>query len=172
LSEAVGGGNLLSAGMKAFGRSVPGSPEYDFAANANRLKSTAFAQAITMLKGMGALSNAEGQAITNSLTDVDNLKQSPEQYQKRLDEFSGLMDALIASKQKELALIQGQSAKTPSLNLETFDLGSLPLDNAGLPADANAQAQPAASNQPIKVSSPGAIIMVRDPKTGKMIRQQ
>jgi hypothetical protein len=172
LSQAVGGGDLLSAGMKAFERSVAGTPEYDFAANANRLKSAAFAQAITMLKGMGALSNAEGQAITNSLTDVDNLKQSPEQYQKRLDEFSGLMDALIASKQKELALIQGQSAKTPSLNLETFDLGSLPPDNAGLPADANAQAQPAASNKPIKVSSPGAIIMVRDPKTGKMIRQQ
>jgi hypothetical protein len=73
------------------------------------------------------------------------LKQSPEQYQKRLDEFSGLMDALIASKQKELALIQGQSAKSPSLNLETFDLGSLPLDNAGLPADANA-----ATPQPVQ----------------------
>lgn len=140
LAQTVGGGNLLSAGMKAFERAIPGTPEFDFGANANRLKSAAFAQAITMLKGMGALSNAEGQAITNSLTDVDNLKQSPEQYQKRLEEFSGLMDALIASKQKELALIQGQSAKSPSLNLETFDLGSLPIDNAGLPAAPNAAA--------------------------------
>ena len=130
LAQAVGGGNLLSAGMKAFDRSVAGTPQYDFAANANRLKSAAFAQAITMLKGMGALSNAEGQAITNSLTDVDNLKQSPEQYQKRLDEFAGLMDALIASKQKEMASIQGQSEKAPSINLETFDLGAIPLDNA------------------------------------------
>lgn len=140
LAQTVGGGNLISAGMKAFERAIPGTPEFDFSANANRLKSAAFAQAITMLKGMGALSNAEGQAITNSLTDVDNLKQSPEQYQKRLDEFSGLMDALIASKQKELALIQGQTAKSPSFNLETFDLGSLPIDNAGLPADPNAAA--------------------------------
>lgn len=140
LAQTVGGGNLLSAGMKAFERAIPGTPEFDFSANANRLKSAAFAQAITMLKGMGALSNAEGQAITNSLTDVDNLKQSPEQYQKRLEEFSGLMDALIASKQKELALIQGQPAKSPSFNLETFDLGSLPIDNAGLPADPNAAA--------------------------------
>jgi hypothetical protein len=164
LSQAVGGGDLISAGVKAFGRSVPGTPEYDFTANANRLKSAAFAQAITMLKGMGALSNAEGQAITNSLTDVDNLKQSPEQYQKRLDEFSGLMDALIASKQKELALIQGQSAKTPSLNLETFDLGSLPLDNAGSAAAPNA-------NEPMKISSPGATQFIRD-STGKLIRQQ
>lgn len=140
LAQTVGGGNLISAGVKAFGRNVPGTPEYDFSANANRLKSAAFAQAITMLKGMGALSNAEGQAITNSLTDVDNLKQSPEQYQKRLDEFSGLMDALIASKQKELALIQGQTAKSPSFNIETFDIGALPIDNAGLPADPNAAA--------------------------------
>jgi len=171
LSQTVGGGDLLSAGMKAFGRSVPGTPEYDFTANANRLKSAAFAQAITMLKGMGALSNAEGQAITNSLTDVDNLKQSPEQYQKRLDEFSGLMDALIASKQKELSLIQGQSAKSPSLNLETFDLGSLPLDNAGSAAVSNAQGQPADPNEPMKISSPGATQFIRD-STGKLIRQQ
>lgn len=140
LAQTVGGGNLILAGVKAFERNVPGTPEFDFSANANRLKSAAFAQAITMLKGMGALSNAEGQAITNSLTDVDNLKQSPEQYQKRLDEFSSLMDALIASKQKELALIQGQAAKSPSLNLETFDFGSLPIDNSGLPADPNASA--------------------------------
>ena len=138
LAQAVGGGNLLSAGMKAFDRSVAGTPQYDFAANANRLKSAAFAQAITMLKGMGALSNAEGQAITNSLTDVDNLKQSPEQYQKRLDEFAGLMDALIASKQKEMASIQGQAEKAPSINLETFDLGAIPLDNAVEPASPSA----------------------------------
>lgn len=138
LAQAVGGGNLLSAGMKAFDRSVAGTPQYDFAANANRLKSAAFAQAITMLKGMGALSNAEGQAITNSLTDVDNLKQSPEQYQKRLDEFAGLMDALIASKQKEMASIQGQPEKAPSINLETFDLGAIPLDNAVEPASPSA----------------------------------
>lgn len=161
LPETVGGGDPLSMTTKAYKRNIQGTPEYNFATNAQRLKSTAFAQAITMLKGMGALSNAEGTAITNALTDVDNLGQSPEQYQKRLDEFISLMDSLVTSKKKELS-----SYQAPKIDLENFDIRNVPISNQ------QEQTQTAAPAEPMKVQSPGAVKVVRDPTTGRLIRQQ
>lgn len=164
LPETVGGGDPLSMTAKAYKRNIQGTPEYNFATNAQRLKSAAFAQAITMLKGMGALSNAEGTAITNALTDVDNLGQSPEQYQKRLDEFISLMDSLVASKKKELS-----SYQAPQIDLENFDIRNVPISNQ---QEQTQTAAPTAPAQPIKVQSPGAVKVVRDPTTGRLIRQQ
>jgi hypothetical protein len=183
LLQTVGGGNPLAVAKKAFDRNIQGTPQYNFSANAKRLKSTAFAQAVTMLKGMGALSNAEGAAITNALTDVDNLGQSPEQYQKRLDEFISLMDSLIASKKKELS-----SYQTPQIDLQNFDIRSVPISNqqeqtqnlppsAGIPNDGRPiiPVEPPTAGQavkPVTIPSPGGLQFVRDPQTGKLIIQR
>lgn len=170
LPETVGGGDPITIVNKTIQRNLQGTPQYDFATNARRLKSGAFAQAVTMLKGMGALSNAEGSAITNALTDVDNLGQSPEQYQKRLDEFISLMESLVASKKKELSSIQ-----EPQINLESFDIRNVPIVNEQQQAQPSAPQMapsPTAPAEPARVSSPGAIQFVRDPQTGRMIRQQ
>jgi hypothetical protein len=159
LTSAVGGGDPIAAGYAAAKRSIPGTPEYDFASNAGRLKSAAFSEAIKMLQGMGALSNQEGTAITSGLTDVDNLGQSPEQYQKRLDEFIGTMDVLLQNKQNAMNALQSGSAQAPKLNLETFDLSKLDV----APTSEDTQKEPKVPS----VSSPGAVTIDFDPTTRK-----
>jgi hypothetical protein len=159
LSSAVGGGDPIAAGYAAAKRSIPGTPEYDFASNAGRLKSAAFSEAIKMLQGMGALSNQEGTAITSGLTDVDNLGQSPEQYKKRLDEFIGTMDVLLQNKQNAMNALQSGSAQAPKLNLETFDLSKIDV----APTSEDTQKEPKVPS----VSSPGAVTIDFDPTTRK-----
>ncbi len=50
---------------------IPGTPGYDFQNRVNQLKSGAFLTAIDQLRGMGALSNAEGQTATAALARLD-----------------------------------------------------------------------------------------------------
>jgi len=159
LSSAVGGGDPIAAGYAAAKRSIPGTPEYDFASNATRLKSAAFSSAIKMLQGLGALSNQEGTAITNSLTDIDNLGQSPEQYKKRLDEFIETMNVLLRSKQIEMDALQSGAAQTPTLNLETFDLSKIDV----APTSEDTQKEPEIPS----ISSPGSVTIDIDPTTRK-----
>jgi len=163
LAETVGGGSLLGGLKRGYDRIVPGTPQFDFATNAQRLNSAAFAEAIKMLQGTGAVSNTEGQAITKALTDIGNLGMSPEQYSSRLDEFMQLMQGTIASKQNQISSFGKKQGEKPKIDLNSFDLSALP-------ADPNSQGQPAAPNEPMRITSPGATQFIR--VNGKLIRQQ
>jgi hypothetical protein len=162
LQETVGGGNLLAGLKKGYDRIVPGTPQYDFAANAERLNSAAFSEAIKMLQGTGAISNVEGQAITKAMTDVSNLGMSPEQYASRLDEFTNLMEGVVASKQNQISSFGIKKEEKPKIDLEKFDLSTIQVDPSApkLPA------------KPQSISSPGGVQFVRDPQTGKLILQK
>jgi len=163
LAETVGGGSLLGGLKRGYDRIVPGTPQFDFATNAQRLNSAAFAEAIKMLQGTGAVSNIEGQAITKALTDVGNLGMSPEQYSSRLDEFMKLMQGTIASKQNQISSFGKKQEGKPKIDLNSFDFSSLP-------ADPNSQGQPVSPNEPMRITSPGATQFIR--VNGKLTRQQ
>jgi hypothetical protein len=162
LQETVGGGNLLAALKKGYDRIIQGTPQFDFAANAERLNSAAFSEAIKMLQGTGAISNVEGQAITKAMTDVSNLGMSPEQYASRLDEFTSLMEGVLSSKQNQISSFGAKKQEKPKIDLDTFDLSTIQVDPSA----------PKPPAEPMKVQSPGTIRTIRDPQTGRLIRQQ
>ena len=55
-------------GFSSILNAVPGTPGYDFQKKVEQARSGAFLSAIQQLRGMGALSNAEGQAATAAVT--------------------------------------------------------------------------------------------------------
>lgn len=162
LQETVGGGNLLAGLKKGYDRIIPGTPQFDFAANAERLNSAAFSEAIKMLQGTGAISNVEGQAITKAMTDVSNLGMSPEQYASRLDEFTSLMEGVLSSKQNQISSFGVKREEKPKIDLDTFDLSTIQVDPSA----------PKPPTEPMRVQSPGTIRTIRDKQTGRLIRQQ
>jgi hypothetical protein len=58
-------------GFTSLGNIIPGTGGYDFENMVEQAKSGAFLQAIQQLRGMGALSNNEGQTATAALTRMD-----------------------------------------------------------------------------------------------------
>lgn len=56
---------------------VPATPGYDFQAKVNQARSGAFLTAIQQMRGMGALSNAEGQTATDAVTRMDTALSEP-----------------------------------------------------------------------------------------------
>jgi hypothetical protein len=55
-------------GMSSLGNVIPGTSGYDFQKKVDQAKSGAFLTAIQQMRGMGALSNAEGQTATQAVT--------------------------------------------------------------------------------------------------------
>lgn len=72
-----------AVGIKSSFPTIPGSDAADFEAVLETLKSQQFLSGVQNLKGMGALSDAEGAKINNSISNL-TLKQSPESLRKNL----------------------------------------------------------------------------------------
>ena len=66
-------------GLWALGSNIPGHPGYDFRAAVEPLRGQAFAFGIDQMVGMGALSDAEGRAITASVANLDTI-QNKQQF--------------------------------------------------------------------------------------------
>jgi hypothetical protein len=56
---------------------VPGTPGYDVQNRVNQLLSGGFLTAIDQLRGMGSLSNAEGQTATRAISRMDTATSTP-----------------------------------------------------------------------------------------------
>lgn len=61
----------LGTGATSLGNRIPGTPGYDFQNLVEQAKSGAFLSAIEQLRGLGALSNAEGGAATAATNRMD-----------------------------------------------------------------------------------------------------
>lgn len=70
---------------------VPGTGGYDFEQLVNQAKSGAFLSAIQQLRGMGALSNAEGQTATAAVTRM-NPRMSKEAFLKALQDYRAIVE--------------------------------------------------------------------------------
>lgn len=73
-------------GMTSVFNQVPGTSGYDFQNRVNQLLSGGFLTAIDQLRGMGALSNAEGQTATRAISRMDTAT-SKEEFLAALDDY-------------------------------------------------------------------------------------
>lgn len=73
-------------GLSSYGNSVPGTGGYDFQNLVDQAKSGAFLTAIQQMRGLGQLSNAEGQTATAAIARMDTAT-SKEAFMKALDDY-------------------------------------------------------------------------------------
>jgi hypothetical protein len=78
-------------GFSSLGNVVPGTGGYDFQTLVDQAKSGAFLTAIQQLRGMGALSNAEGQTATQAVTRM-NTATSKEAFLKAVSDYRGIIE--------------------------------------------------------------------------------
>lgn len=74
---------------------IPASPGYDFQTKVDQAKSGAFLSAIEQMRGLGALSNAEGQTATAAVTRMDTAT-SEEEFLRALADYEAIIDQAIA----------------------------------------------------------------------------
>lgn len=79
-------------GMSSMFNAVPGTSGYDFQNRVNQLLSGGFLTAIDQLRGMGALSNAEGQTATRAISRMDTAT-SKEEFLAALDDYERVVKA-------------------------------------------------------------------------------
>lgn len=90
-----------------------GQDTADFEGLIENLKSQAFLAQIPNIKGMGALSNAEGEKLQNALQNFD-LKQSPERLKQNLQEAS----RLIAKARQNIVKRYGAEDRAPAPDIQ------------------------------------------------------
>ena len=92
-------------GFTSLANIVPGTAGYDFQNLVNQAKSGAFLTAIEQLRGLGALSNAEGQAATSAITRMDTAT-SKEAFLKAVSDYRTIIES---GKQRAIDRIQSSS---------------------------------------------------------------
>ena len=102
-------------GFSSLGNSVPGTGGYDFQNKVEQAKSGAFLTAIQQMRGLGALSNAEGSAATAAVNRMDTAT-SKEAFLSALHDYEKLVRQGMDRAQKRLGApaVQGQPGKINS----------------------------------------------------------
>ena len=93
-------------GASALFNGIPATKGYDFNAKVEQAKSGAFMTAIQQMRGMGALSNAEGSTATAAVTRM-NAAMSEEGFLAALDDYEKIIKQGMARAQRNGA---GQQA--------------------------------------------------------------
>ena len=76
----------VGTGFSSLANAVPGTPAFDFAQRVKQAKSGAFLSAIQQMRGMGALSNAEGDAATAAVNRLE-VATSKEEFISALNDY-------------------------------------------------------------------------------------
>lgn len=90
-------------------RQVPGTSENTFAKDIETLKSQVFLAQVEKMRGLGALTDKEGDAIRSSIASLD-INQGPEAVQKNLSKIAQQMSAAAksANRKAQLYATKGQ----------------------------------------------------------------
>lgn len=88
-------------GLSSVGNYIPGTGGYDFDALVEQAKSGAFLTAIQQLRGLGALSNAEGQTATAAVTRMKT-GLSKEAFLKAVNDYEAVIKKGMAQAQARL----------------------------------------------------------------------
>lgn len=94
-------GREWGTGKTSVFNSMPGTSGYDFQRKVDQAKSGAFLTAIQQMRGLGALSNAEGQAATDAVTRMDTA-QTEEGFLAALADYERIVDQGIARAQSKI----------------------------------------------------------------------
>lgn len=86
-------------GMSSVFNAIPGTAGYDYASKVNQAKSGAFLSAIQQLRGMGALSNAEGETATKAITRLDTA-MSEEAFLAALNDYETILRQGLAKAER------------------------------------------------------------------------
>lgn len=98
-------------GFSATFNAIPGTRGYDFQTKVEQAKSGAFLSAIQQLRGMGALSNAEGQTATAAVTRL-NTATSEDEFMKALDDYEKIVRQGYEKAASRVGQISESSANT------------------------------------------------------------
>lgn len=88
-------------GFSSVGNVIPGTAGYDFQNVVDQAKSGAFLTAIQQMRGLGALSNSEGQAATAAVTRM-NTATSKEAFLSALNDYERIIDQGIAKAESRM----------------------------------------------------------------------
>jgi len=102
--------------------SVPATPGYDYQNKVNQAKSGAFLTAIQQLRGMGSLSNAEGDTATKAVTRM-NTATSEQAFLEALDDYEKIIDQGIARAKTRLPPGQQDLQAAPADGVNTTSSG-------------------------------------------------
>jgi hypothetical protein len=105
----------LATGASSALNVVPGTPGYDFQNRVNQLLSGGFLTAIDQLRGMGSLSNAEGQTATRAISRMDTATSTP----AFLDALADYEAIVQIGRERAAARIQAPAAGTAAQNTGT-----------------------------------------------------
>lgn len=112
-----------SAGLGA--NMVPGTGRFGFQAKVDQAKSGAFLTAIQEMRGMGALSNAEGQTATQAVTRM-NTALSKEDFEAALDDYEFIVSQGMQRAQQRMTAAPG-----------SFPADLSPAQGGGMPTAVN-----------------------------------
>ncbi|MBX5143213.1 hypothetical protein HJB79_31385 [Rhizobium lentis] len=101
-------------GMSSILNSVPGTGGYDFQNKVNAAKSGAFLTAIQQMRGLGSLSNAEGDAATKAITAM-NTATSEEEFDRALGAYEQIVRQGMARAQARIQQSNGQVQAPPGI---------------------------------------------------------
>jgi hypothetical protein len=106
-------------GMSSVFNAIPGTAGYDFQTKVDQARSGAFLTAIQQMRGLGALSNAEGQTATEAVTRMKTATSEPA-FLEALDAYETIIDQGIARAQSKLPQAgggaDGQTGATPDID--------------------------------------------------------
>ncbi|MDP7923069.1 hypothetical protein [Acinetobacter baumannii] len=109
-------------------RQVPGTSENTFAKDIETLKSQVFLAQVEKMRGLGALTDKEGDAIRSSIASLD-INQGPEAVQKNLSKIAQQMAAAAksANRKAQLYATKGQGY-SPAVTEAAKTLGISPAE--------------------------------------------
>jgi hypothetical protein len=105
-------------GMSSMGNVIPGTGGYDFQNTVNQATSGAFLTAIQQMRGLGSLSNAEGQTATAAVTRM-NTASSEGAFKKALADYRRIVMLGRARAEARLGGGQPQQQQAPGGDLRS-----------------------------------------------------
>lgn len=99
----------MGTGVSSVLNRVPSSPGFDFQTKVDQAKSGAFLTAIEQMRGMGALSNAEGQTATAAVTRM-NTATSEREFLSALDDYEKIIKQGISRAQSKVGGAEAPAA--------------------------------------------------------------
>lgn len=100
---------------------IPGTPGYDFQNRVKQISSGAFMTAIQDLRGMGALSNAEGETATKAVARMDTAT-SKEEFLAALSDYERIVQSGKQRAQKVLGSQNGAPAQPSTSGMSDQEL--------------------------------------------------